>query len=226
VPPGPTPIAIVEDHSLLAESLRVVLWMEGYDALRVPVEDVDGADLLDSVLAVRPRLVVLDLDLGSGLDGVRLLPGLTSAGVPSVVITASTDLARWGEALLHGAATVLAKSTSLPDVLRVVRDVLDGKVVMPARQRAELVQRHRAVQSERVRLMRRLDRLTQRERVELAGVVAGHQVRQIAESATVAEATVRTQVKSILAKLGVGSQLAAVSMAHSVGWDPPAEERA
>ena len=51
----------------------------------------------------------------------------------------------------------------------------------------------------------------------LAQLVAGRQVRQIAEEGSVSEATVRTQVKSVLSKLGVGSQLAAVSMAHRVG---------
>ncbi|MEO6510242.1 MAG: LuxR C-terminal-related transcriptional regulator [Nocardioides sp.] len=190
------------------------------------MDDEDGVDLLDAVLAVRPGLVVLDLDLRRRPDGMRLLPGLTGAGVPSVVITASPALARWGEALLHGAVTVLAKSTALPDVLRVLRDVSDGKVVMPARQRAELVERHLSVQADRGRLMSRFEHLTGRERHVLAGLVAGHRLRQIAEAATVTEATVRTQVRAILVKLGVGSPLAAVSMARRVGWEPPGHERA
>ena len=49
----------------------------------------------------------------------------------------------------------------------------------------------------------------------------GQTVREIATECVVAEATVRTQVKSILAKLEVTSQLAAVGLAHRVGWQPP-----
>ena len=49
----------------------------------------------------------------------------------------------------------------------------------------------------------------------------GQTVREIATECVVAEATVRTQVKSILAKLEVTSQLAAVGLAHRVGWKPP-----
>ena len=49
----------------------------------------------------------------------------------------------------------------------------------------------------------------------------GRQVRQIAELSVVSEATVRTQVKSILSKLGVSSQLAAVGMAQAARWHPP-----
>ena len=50
--------------------------------------------------------------------------------------------------------------------------------------------------------------------------MGGQTVREIARSAVVSEATVRTQVKSILAKLEVSSQLAAVGLANQVGWQP------
>ena len=49
----------------------------------------------------------------------------------------------------------------------------------------------------------------------------GRAVREIAGLSVVSEATVRTQVKSILAKLEVSSQLAAVGMAHEIGWQAP-----
>ena len=67
----------------------------------------------------------------------------------------------------------------------------------------------------------RLDLLTTREREVLAHLMLGRTVREIAARSVVSEATVRTQVKSILAKLEVTSQLAAVGLAHHVGWRPP-----
>ena len=67
----------------------------------------------------------------------------------------------------------------------------------------------------------RLEQLTNRERVVLGHLMKGRAVRQIAGLSTVSEATVRTQVKSILAKLEVSSQLAAVGMAHEIGWRAP-----
>ena len=60
-----------------------------------------------------------------------------------------------------------------------------------------------------------------RETEVLGHLMKGRAVRQIAERGAVSEATVRTQVKSILAKLEVTSQLAAVGVAHRVGWRPP-----
>jgi two-component system, NarL family, nitrate/nitrite response regulator NarL len=56
----------------------------------------------------------------------------------------------------------------------------------------------------------------------LGHLMEGHTVHDIAALSVVSEATVRTQVKSILAKLEVSSQIAAVGMAHHVGWRQPA----
>jgi DNA-binding NarL/FixJ family response regulator len=60
--------------------------------------------------------------------------------------------------------------------------------------------------------------LTPRERQVLGRLIEGNSVRDIARANVVSEATVRTQVKSILGKLEVSSQLAAVGLAHQVGW--------
>ena len=59
------------------------------------------------------------------------------------------------------------------------------------------------------------------ERVVLAHLMAGHTVAEIARREHLAEATVRTQVKSVLAKLNVSSQLAAVGLAHEMEWQAP-----
>src|SRR4051794_17893991 len=98
-------ILIVEDHVLFAESLDLALSVEGYDVRRVDVPE-DGASagaLLEKLLRMRPRIVLLDLDLGAFGDGVRLIAPLAKAGANVVVVTASADRGRWGEALRHGA---------------------------------------------------------------------------------------------------------------------------
>jgi DNA-binding NarL/FixJ family response regulator len=70
-------------------------------------------------------------------------------------------------------------------------------------------------------MRRRLDQLTPREREILGCLMGGLTVREIAHRWVVSEATVRTQVKSILSKLEVSSQLAAVGLANQVRWRPP-----
>lgn len=216
-------VLIVEDHVLFAESLELALTLEGYDARRMPLPSSPGAtgQLLTSALRLRPRIVLLDLDLGSFGDGVRLIHPLAVSGANVVVVTASADRSRWGECLRYGARKTMSKAQPLNEILSVVRRLYQGLPVTDAEEREKLLrnwEEHRkSVEEQR----RRLDSLTPREREVLAKLREGVPVRDIARTSVVSEATVRTQVKSILAKLGVTSQLAAVGLAHNAGWRAP-----
>jgi two-component system, NarL family, nitrate/nitrite response regulator NarL len=216
-------VVIVEDHVLFAESLELALTVEGYDVRRVAVPEKEQAPgaLISAILRRRPRVVLLDLDLGRFGDGERLVAPLARAGVNVLVVTASVDRARWGEAVRYGARKVLPKSRPLNDILAAVRRINQGLQVMTREEREELLRTWATERAGLADLEARLDLLTVREREVLAHLMRGHTVREIAETGVVSEATVRTQVKSILAKLGVTSQLAAVGLAHKVGWRPP-----
>ena len=210
-------ILIVEDHALFAESLELALTMEGYDVRRLPVPESASSPsvLLATVVRLRPRIVLLDLDLGSFGDGVRLIAPIARSGAHVVVVTASADKSRWGECLRYGARKVLTKTRPLNEILSTVRRLNQGLPVMDRDEREELLQLWHQ------ELRNRLQRLTPREREVLGHLTEGHTVRDIARLSVVSEATVRTQVKSILAKLEVSSQLAAVGIAHAVGWQSP-----
>ena len=67
--------------------------------------------------------------------------------------------------------------------------------------------------------------LTEREKFVLAELMEGHGAEQIAKAAVVSISTVRSQIKAILQKLGVNSQLAAVAMARRAGWSPESAPR-
>jgi len=217
-------ILIVEDHVLFAESLELVLSVEGYDVRRIPVPDHANAPgtLLSSLVRLRPRIVLLDLDLGRFGDGVRLIEPLAKSGVNVVVVTGSNDRARWGEAIRYGARTVLSKGQPLSSVLSTARRINEGKPVMTYEERESLLRAWHQQRSEFADAMSRLSLLTARESQVLGRLMQGCTVHDIATRSVVSEATVRTQVKSILAKLKVSSQLAAVGIAHEVGWRPPA----
>ena len=216
-------IMLFEDHALFAESLDLALTLEGYDVRRAAVPDHPCAPsvLVPSEGRWRPRIALVDLDLGRFGDGAELINPLARSGVNVVVVTASTDRARWGECVHHGARKVVSKNQPLNDILAVVRRLSQGLPVMSHEEREQLhglwQDRRRSQQDARDRLAA----LTPREREILGHLMDGHQVREIAQEGYVSEATVRTQVKSILAKLGVSSQLAAAGLARSVGWQPP-----
>jgi DNA-binding NarL/FixJ family response regulator len=227
MPQSPEPaedrVLIVEDHRLFAEAVDLALTAEGYDVCRVevPADPSSPGTLVASILKQRPRVVLLDLDLGRFGDGVRLVEPLAGSGAGVVVVTGSTDRARWGDAIRSGARKVLSKSEPLSEILAAVRRIIAGLPVMDREEREELVAEWTRHRFEAQGLQERLELLTVREREVLGHLMKGRAVREIAGLSVVSEATVRTQVKSILAKLEVSSQLAAVGMAHEIGWRTP-----
>jgi DNA-binding NarL/FixJ family response regulator len=117
---------------------------------------------------------------------------------------------------------VLSKGQPLSSILATARRINEGKPVMTFEERESLLRAWHQGRSELAETMTRLSLLTARESQVLGRLMRGCTVHDIAAHSVVSEATVRTQVKSILAKLEVSSQLAAVGMAHHVGWQPPA----
>ena len=214
-------VLILEDHVLFAESLELALTLEGYAARRLPLPpSSSNGQLLATALRMQPRVVLLDLDLGPFGDGVRLIHPLALSGANVVVITATTDKYRWGECMRYGARKTMSKTQPLNEILGVVRRIHEGLPVVEAREREELLRGWHEHRQEMQDQRQRLDSLTPREREVLARLMEGTPVRDIARSSVVSVATVRTQVKAILSKLGVSSQLAAVGLAHNAGWRP------
>ncbi len=216
-----TRVAVVDDHRFLAQSLALALQDAGYDAVLIDPRD----DVPLRVGQWAPRVVLLDLSLDDGRTGDELLPALVRPDRAVVVLTAESDRARWGRCLLAGAVGVVSKSAPLEDVVAAVRAADEGRPVVDDVQRTSWLReadRHR-IESETT--MAPFRRLTAREQEVLAALVDGEPAVAIAERDTVSEATVRSQIKSVLSKLGVGSQLQAVAQARRAGWSARTERR-
>lgn len=222
----PARITILDDHALFAESLALALETEGHLAQRVDLTGrcVTLATALAAVLRSVPRIVLLDPALSRIGDGSRLVAPLAASGAAVIILTESGDRALWGEWVRHGAKAVLPKSCPLTDVLRVVDRVRDGLPLMSERERAALVDVNVRKEAEERQTRARLARLTPRESEVLAALMQGAQIHDIARACFVSESTVRSQVKSILAKLEMHSQLAAVAAASKAGWRPAKDQ--
>jgi DNA-binding NarL/FixJ family response regulator len=213
-------VLIIDDHVLFAEAMELALSLEGYDARRVelPAEGGSMATVRSLALRANPRTVLLDLDLGRFGDGMNLIAPLARANANVVVLTSSEDKGRWGGCMRLGARKVLPKSGALQQALATVRRLHAGLPVISREELESLLDawaRERRMHDD---IRRRLDLLTPRERQVLGALIEGRTVRAISHESVVSEATVRTQVKSILAKLEVSSQLAAVGIANQIGW--------
>lgn len=209
------PVLIVDDHELVGTSLLLSLRAEGLEAHLICRGDADG------VLAVTARLgpgvALLDLDLGRDergrrIEGAGLVRPLTTAGWKVIILSGSSDRVGIGAALDGGALAWVPKNAPLPALLAAVRAAQNGRPVMAAERRDQLIALSRLVTAERDVLSTKLSRLSQREREVLAMLAQGRRAQAVAEHFVVSLATVRTQIRAVLAKLEVSSQLEAVAL--------------
>jgi two-component system, NarL family, nitrate/nitrite response regulator NarL len=211
-------IALVEDHGLIAQTMAATLRARGAEVTIVdPALLHDGAT---TILDRSPEIVLLDLDLGEHGDGEVLIGPLAQAGATVVVVTGVTDPVRHARCLRAGAAGVLSKATSFDALLAAIERVREHGTILDAHEREERLRVLRA--AERAERDRRapFEELTPREAAVLGALTRGLTVETIAKDARVSVTTVRTQVRGILTKLGVNSQLAAVARAREAGWRP------
>lgn len=212
-------VLIVEDHELLAQSLVYALRAEGLEAQTFAPTSAEH--ILKVAEQRRPDVVLLDLelggDIGSSLDLVR---PLTDQGAAVMMVTGVTDRLRLAECLEAGATGLLHKSLPFEELVVAIQEVVAlGSLVTPE-QRQELLgelRRQRAADAEQ---RAPFDRLTPREQEVLTALIDGRSAEKIAEESFVSLATVRSQIRAVLLKLDVNSQLAAVALARQVGWTP------
>jgi DNA-binding NarL/FixJ family response regulator len=211
-------VLLVDDHALLAQTLALELRHAG---CQVHVVDTPShARVLAAADAFRADVVLLDLYLGRDVGtSVPLIAPLAAGGAEVVVLTGMTDEMMYAACIDAGATGVLSKEADFDGVLRAVLLAATHERVQPAHERDRLLERLRLARREERERLTRFERLTGRERAVLAALMDGRSAAEIAEDSYVSLATVRSQIRAILQKLDVTSQLAAVAAAHHAGWD-------
>ena len=210
-----TRIVIVEDHRLLAETVGLALQVEGHD---VGFGDLENElSLVGSVAPDAQTLVLLDLDLGELGDATRLIPTFVHAGAAVLMVTGVRDRVRLAATLEAGAIGFLAKDAPFDGLLETIKRAAAGESVIDPNVRYQLLAELRDHRSSERKRHAPFESLTNREREVLAALATGKSVETIASEWVVSTATVRTQVRGILTKLDVNSQLAAVAKARAAG---------
>lgn len=221
----PKRVLIVEDHALVALSLQVALSARGWivDTTDGPAAD----DVIDHAHRFGPRSVLLDIRLGDSVGcGIDLIAPLRASGATVVMLTAETDQAVLAACLEAGAAGWIGKDASLDEVEAALGDARDGLPLIGRNVREAMLEELRAHRASQQTALSPFEELTQREREVLALLIDGLSAEEIADTRYVALTTVRSQIRSVLRKLGVRSQLAAVARANRVGWALEAGELA
>ncbi len=207
----PISVLIVDDHPVVRQGLRVLL--EVQDGIEVAGEAGDGAMALALAAEHAPDVILLDLKL-PGLDGIGVLGELQAQGSRSrvLVLTSATEPASASLALRSGAAGVLYKDIDPDALVRAIRAVHDGQLLLAPEAAGTLLRSAHLAWGG-------LDALTSREREVLAELAKGRSNREIARALHVSEKTVKAHVSSVLAKLGVQdrTQAALFAVRHEQG---------
>jgi DNA-binding NarL/FixJ family response regulator len=203
-------VLIVDDHPVVRDGLRGIF--DGSAGFEVVGEAADGAEAVRRAPALRPDVVLMDLRMPD-VDGVTAIKRLAELGVGArvlVLTTYDTD-ADVVPAIEAGATGYLLKDAPRSELLRAVRAAARGEAVLSPSVATRLLGQVRASAREP---------LSQRE-LEVLGLIArGSSNREAAARLFISEATVKTHVLHIYAKLGVNDRAAAVAAGFERGLLP------
>jgi DNA-binding NarL/FixJ family response regulator len=202
-PPGCLRILLADDHPVVRAGLRALL--SAQDDLRVVGEAADGAEAVHLAEQHHPDLVLMDLQMGDGLDGVEATRRITALPQPPRVIVLTTydsdaDILRAVEA---GAAGYLLKDSRPDELFQALRTAAAGETVLSPPVASRLISRFRSPKVA----------LSQREIEILELLAAGASNREISRTLFISEATVKTHLAHVYDKLGVDSRTAAIHAA-------------
>lgn len=202
-------VCLVTPLTVVAQAVGVALRSRGVevheDARRRRTASRDSTEVA----------VVLD-DLATAADVRRVLAQVGSTSGPMLVLTARERGPYWGALVAAGATSIMSSAASVDEVVGAIRTVNEGNQLQTPDEQSELLTQWDTFLRQQRDTVARLAKLTMRERVVLEGMAEGISVPQQAVVLDVAETTVRSHVKSILRKLGVRSQLAAVAVVHQL----------
>ncbi|CAM5713325.1 response regulator [Streptomyces aurantiogriseus] len=219
-----TTVLIVDDQPLQRYAFRLLL--ESAPETTVLGEAAHGGEAVRLAAELRPDVVLMDVRM-PGMDGIEATRRIVAAGDRSRVLVLTTfDLDEYVHAALRaGASGFLLKDVRPEELLAGIRAVAAGDaVIAPALTRRLLDEyaQHVPQPADDVPAQEaRLKALTDREREILVAIGKGWTNGEIAAHFVVAESTVKSHVRSILAKIGARDRIQAVIFAYDLGLARP-----
>lgn len=203
-------LIVVDDHPVVRNGLRGMF--DSAAEFRVLGEAADGVEGVEMAVRLDPDVVLMDLRMPGG-GGVAAITELTRRGARSrvlVLTTYDTDSDTL-PAIEAGATGYLLKDAPREDLFTAVRAAADGRTVLSPAIASRLVSRVRGPARTGG------ETLSAREREVLALVAKGNSNREVAAVLFISEATVKTHLAHVFAKLGAKDRAAAVAVAYDRG---------
>ena len=204
-------VVLVDDHHVVRQGLRI--YLESFPDLQIAGEAASGEEALRLIELWLPDVVVIDLLMPGGIDGVETIRRISqlTPHTQIIALTSYTDDARVIAVLRAGAIGYVRKDAA-PDVLLAsIRAAARGQSLLdPAVAGAVLQELSHEEKPE-------VAALSEREREVLRLLALGHTNREIAEGMMISPETVKTHVGNILAKLHLVHRTQAVVYALKYG---------
>jgi len=204
---------VVDDEGLTRQALRMSLQRSGIEVVDA-VGDGDAA--IDVAMTVATDVILMDLDLGSGMSGVECIERLKMSGVdaPVLVLTGTAEKEAVLEAIFAGAAGYVLKTAEPDELVRAVKAAADGNAFVSGAIAAVLLAEIRRLGPDTIRSRddaadRITENLTQRELEILRLVTAGRSNDEISRRLILSPQTVKNHVAAILTKLRLQNRLQA-----------------
>lgn len=196
-------VFLVDDHLVVRAGLRALLNTQ--PDVEVVGEASSGEEAATAIPSASPDLVMMDLDMGTGMHGAEAIKRLRSDGVdvPVLVFTTYDTDADVVRAVDASAIGYLLKDSTPDEIFGAVRGAVAGRSVLSPAVASRLVQQ----------MQRPQEALTARESELLSLLAEGMTNRELGKALFISEATVKTHLGHIYAKLGVDTRSAAVSVA-------------
>jgi NarL family two-component system response regulator LiaR len=199
---SPVRLVLVDDHRVVLRTLKT--YLESFPDIEVVGTAVSGEELLEHVDEWKPQIVLQDLLLPGGMDGIEATRRVLERrpDVKVIALTASMDEARMMGVLRAGAAGYVRKDAEPETLLAAIRAVARGKTYIDP-----------SVSDQVLHASSPRDELTPREREVLRRLALGLSNREIGDALCISEETVKTHVGSVLGKLQVENRAQAIVQA-------------
>ncbi|CCH35633.1 response regulator transcription factor [Actinosynnema sp. NPDC047251] len=214
-------VLLVDDQELMRMGFRMVLGAQ--EDIDVVGEAGDGLDAVHLAASLRPDVVLMDVRMPV-LDGVEATKRIAEAGTAKVLVMTTFDMDEYAlSALRNGASGFLLKDTPPGDLVSALRAVASGDAVVSPSVTKRLLSRFLGESGGELRDASVLEALTEREREVLVLIAKGLSNTEIARKLFLSEATVKTHVGRILAKLELRDRVQAVVLAYETGLVRPGD---
>ncbi|NUT93879.1 MAG: response regulator transcription factor, partial [Saccharothrix sp.] len=208
-------VLLVDDQELMRMGFRMVLGAQ--EDIDVVGEAGDGLDAVHMAASLKPDVVLMDVRMPV-LDGVEATKRIAEAGTGKVLVMTTFDMDEYAlSALRNGASGFLLKDTPPGDLVSALRAVASGDAVVSPSVTKRLLSRFLGEGGGELRDASVLEALTEREREVLVLIAKGLSNTEIARKLFLSEATVKTHVGRILAKLDLRDRVQAVVLAYETG---------